>query len=151
MRVSTQDDALSSARLSGSELKVVNCLEFAIDTLKAFGFEQYEAELSTWDGKPGGKYLGTTEQWEHAEKALLRATERKSKVIATPDDGFLRPKIDMKLLDAGRRQATHRVVDWNLPAKFELEYVAEDGKRHAPLMVHRALYGSIERFFGGPD
>ncbi len=148
----TQDDAHIFCTPEQAEDEVVSCLEFAIDTLKAFGFEQYEAELSTWDGVPGGKYLGTTEQWEHAEKALMRATERVGlKVTVTPDDAaFYGPKIDMKLLDAlGRKWQLSTVqFDWNLPERFDLEYVAEDGKRHRPTMVHRALYGSIERFFG---
>src|SRR5580698_1882701 len=82
----------------------------------------------------------------------MRATERVGlKVTVTPDDAaFYGPKIDMKLLDAlGRKWQLSTVqFDWNLPAKFDLEYVAEDGKRHQPMMVHRALYGSVERFFG---
>src|SRR5580698_1048951 len=82
----------------------------------------------------------------------MRATERVGlKVTVTPDDAaFYGPKIDMKLLDAlGRKWQLSTVqFDWNLPGKFGLEYVAEDGKKHQPMMVHRALYGSVERFFG---
>jgi threonyl-tRNA synthetase len=131
---------------------VVSCLEFAIDVLKTFGFEQYEAELSTWDGGKSGKYDGTPELWALAEKALKSATERLGlKVSITPDDAaFYGPKIDMKLLDAlGRKWQLSTVqFDFTLPQRFGLEYVADDGKKHQPLMVHRALYGSVERFFG---
>jgi threonyl-tRNA synthetase len=148
----TQDDAHIFCTPEQIEDEVVSCLEFAIDVLKTFGFEQYEAELSTWDGVPGGKYIGAAEQWQHAENALKRATERLGlKVSVIPDEAaFYGPKIDMKLLDAlGRKWQLSTVqFDWNLPAKFDLEYVAEDGKRHQPMMVHRALYGSVERFFG---
>ncbi len=148
----TQDDAHIFCTPDQIENEVVSCLEFAIDVLKAFGFEQYEAELSTWDGGKSGKYDGTPEQWALAEKALKSATERLGlKVAITPDDAaFYGPKIDMKLLDAlGRKWQLSTVqFDFTLPQRFGLEYVAEDGKKHQPLMVHRALYGSVERFFG---
>jgi threonyl-tRNA synthetase len=148
----TQDDAHIFCTPEQIEDEVVNCLEFAIDTLKAFGFEQYEAELSTWDGGASGKYVGTAEQWELAENALKRAVDRLGlKVPVIKDEAaFYGPKIDMKLLDAlGRKWQLSTVqFDFTLPQRFGLEYVAEDGKRHQPLMVHRALYGSVERFFG---
>jgi threonyl-tRNA synthetase len=148
----TQDDAHIFCTPEQIEDEVVNCLEFAIDVLKTFGFEQYEAELSTWDGGKSGKYDGTPEQWALAENALKKAVERLGlKVAITPDDAaFYGPKIDMKLLDAlGRKWQLSTVqFDFTLPQKFGLEYVAEDGRKHQPLMVHRALYGSIERFFG---
>ncbi len=148
----TQDDAHIFCTPEQIEDEVVNCLEFAIDTLKAFGFEQYEAELSTWDGGASGKYDGTADQWELAENALKRAVDRlglKAPVM-TDEAAFYGPKIDMKLLDAlGRKWQLSTVqFDFTLPRRFGLEYVHEDGKRHQPLMVHRALYGSIERFFG---
>jgi threonyl-tRNA synthetase len=131
---------------------VVNCLEFALDVLKVFGFEQYDAEISTWDGGVSGKYDGEAEQWELAEGALKRAVERLNiKAPVIPDEAaFYGPKIDVKLLDAlGRKWQLSTVqFDFTLPRRFNLEYVAEDGKRHQPLMVHRALYGSVERFFG---
>ncbi|HVO98822.1 MAG TPA: threonine--tRNA ligase [Bryobacteraceae bacterium] len=148
----TQDDAHIFCTPEQIEDEVVSCLEFAIDVLKTFGFDQYEAELSTWDGGKSGKYDGTPDQWELAENALKRAVERLGlKVAVTPDDAaFYGPKIDMKLLDAlGRKWQLSTVqFDFTLPRKFGLEYVAEDGKKHQPLMVHRALYGSVERFFG---
>jgi threonyl-tRNA synthetase len=148
----TQDDAHIFCTPEQIEDEVVGCLEFATDTLKAFGFEKYEAEISTWDGGASGKYMGTAEQWSTAEKALKSATERLGmNVPITPDDGaFYGPKIDVKLLDAlGRKWQLSTVqFDFNLPGRFNLEYVADDGKRHQPLMVHRALFGSVERFFG---
>jgi len=148
----TQDDAHIFCTPDQIENEIVNCLEFAIDVLKTFGFEKYEAELSTWDGGKSGKYDGTADLWELAEGALKRATERLGlNAPVMPDEAaFYGPKIDMKLVDAlGRKWQLSTVqFDFTLPQKFNLEYVAEDGKRHQPLMVHRALYGSVERFFG---
>jgi threonyl-tRNA synthetase len=148
----TQDDAHIFCTPDQIEDEVVSCLEFAIDVLKTFGFDEYEAELSTWDGGKSGKYDGAPELWQLAENALRRATERLNlKVTLMPDEAaFYGPKIDMKLLDAlGRKWQLSTVqFDFNLPAKFGLEYVAEDGRKHQPMMVHRALYGSVERFFG---
>ena len=148
----TQDDAHIFCTPEQVEDEVVSCLEFAMDTLKAFGFEHLEAELSTWDGGKSGKYLGSPEQWAHAENALKRAVERVGLVAPVMSDeaAFYGPKIDVKLLDAlGRKWQLSTVqFDWNLPVRFGLEYVGEDGKKHQPTMVHRALYGSVERFFG---
>ncbi len=148
----TQDDAHIFCTPEQIEDEIVSCLEFAIDVLKTFGFEQYEAELSTWDGGKSGKYDGTAEQWELGEKALSRAVDRLNlkAAVMTDEAAFYGPKIDMKLLDAlGRKWQLSTVqFDFTLPKRFELEYVHEDGKKHQPLMVHRALYGSVERFFG---
>jgi threonyl-tRNA synthetase len=148
----TQDDAHIFCTPDQIESEVVDCLQFAIDTLSAYGFEKYDAEVSTWDGGASGKYDGTPEQWAMAEKALQRACD-KLKVVAKviPDEAaFYGPKIDVKLVDAiGRKWQLSTVqFDFTLPRRFGLEYIAEDGKAHQPLMVHRALYGSIERFFG---
>ena len=148
----TQDDAHIFCTPDQIENEVVDCLQFAVDTLHTYGFEQYEAELSTWDGGASGKYDGAPEQWQLAENALRSATERlniKAKVM--PDEAaFYGPKIDVKLVDAIGRpwQLSTVQFDFTLPRRFELEYIGEDGKAHQPLMVHRALYGSIERFFG---
>jgi threonyl-tRNA synthetase len=148
----TQDDAHIFCTPEQIEDEVVSCLEFALDTLKTFGFEQYEAEISTWDGGKSGKYDGAPDLWALAENALQRAVDRLGiKAPVIPDEAaFYGPKIDVKLLDAlGRKWQLSTVqFDFTLPQRFGLEYVAEDGKRHQPLMVHRALYGSIERFFG---
>ncbi len=148
----TQDDAHIFCTPEQIEDEVVNCVEFAVDVLKTYGFDSYEAEVSTWDGGASGKYDGEPEQWQLAESALKRAIERlhiEAKVM--PDEAaFYGPKIDMKLVDAiGRKWQLSTVqFDFTLPRRFGLEYIAEDGKAHQPLMVHRALYGSVERFFG---
>ncbi|MDP9113597.1 MAG: threonine--tRNA ligase [Acidobacteriota bacterium] len=148
----TQDDAHIFCTPEQIEDEVVSCLEFALDTLKTFGFEQYEAEISTWDGGKSGKYDGAPELWKLAEDALRRAVDRLGiQAPVIPDEAaFYGPKIDVKLLDAlGRKWQLSTVqFDFTLPQRFGLEYVAADGARHQPLMVHRALYGSIERFFG---
>src|SRR5579864_3142350 len=148
----TQDDAHIFCTPEQIEDEIVNCLQFAVDTLTTYGFDKYEAELSTWDGGKSGKYDGAPEQWQLAENALRHATERLNiKVKLMPDEAaFYGPKIDVKLVDAIGRpwQLSTVQFDFTLPRRFELEYIAEDGKKHQPLMVHRALYGSIERFFG---
>ena len=148
----TQDDAHIFCTPEQTEDEVVSCLQFAFDTLKCFGFTEYEAEVSTWDGGASGKYDGSPDQWELAENALKHACERlniKAKVMSD-EAAFYGPKIDMKLVDAiGRKWQLSTVqFDFTLPRRFGLEYVAEDGRKHQPMMVHRALYGSIERFFG---
>ncbi len=148
----TQDDAHIFCTPEQIENEVVDCLQFAVDTLTTYGFDKYSAELSTWDGGASGKYDGTPEQWKMGEDALRHACERlnvKAKVV--PDEAaFYGPKIDVKLVDAIGRpwQLSTVQFDFTLPRRFQLEYVGEDGHKHQPLMVHRALYGSIERFFG---
>lgn len=148
----TQDDAHIFCTPEQIEDEVVNCLEFAMDVLKTFGFEQYEAELSTWDGGVSGKYDGTADQWKLAETALRNATSRlnlKARLM-TDEAAFYGPKIDVKLVDAIGRlwQLSTVQFDFTLPRRFNLKYIAEDGQAHQPLMVHRALFGSVERFFG---
>src|SRR5438128_8308822 len=148
----TQDDAHIFCTQDQIEGEIVDCLQFAVDTLTTYGFSEYEAELSTWDEGVSGKYAGSAEQWKLAENALQRAADQlKMKVKVSPDEAaFYGPKIDVKLVDAiGRKWQLSTVqFDFNLPPRFGLEYIGEDGKAHQPLMVHRALYGSIERFFG---
>src|SRR6266403_1634438 len=148
----TQDDAHIFCTPEQIEDEVVSCLEFAVDTLKTFGFDSYEAELSTWDNGASGKYDGSPDQWKLGEEALRKATARLNlKVKVMPDEAaFYGPKIDMKLVDAIGRlwQLSTVQFDFTLPRRFGLEFIAEDGKKHQPLMVHRALFGSVERFFG---
>ncbi len=131
---------------------MVGCLEFALHTLKTFGFEEYKAELSTWDPANSDKYLGSPEQWALAESALRKACDRVGleAKLETGEAAFYGPKVDMKLVDAiGRTwQLSTIQFDFNLPRRFEMEYIGEDGRAHQPLMVHRALFGSVERFFG---
>jgi threonyl-tRNA synthetase len=148
----TQDDAHIFCTPEQVEDEVVSCLQFAIDTLTTFGFSEYEAELSTWDNGASGKYDGSPDQWQLAESALKKATDRLGMKVSVMADeaAFYGPKIDVKLVDAiGRKWQLSTVqFDFTLPRRFGLEYIAEDGKAHQPLMVHRALFGSIERFFG---
>ena len=148
----TQDDAHIFCTPEQIEDEVVNCLQFAIDTLNTFGFDKYEAELSTWDGGASGKYDGTPDQWSMAEDALRKATARlgMDAKVMTDEAAFYGPKIDVKLVDAIGRlwQLSTVQFDFTLPRRFGLKYIAEDGHAHQPLMVHRALFGSVERFFG---
>ncbi|MBN8729124.1 MAG: threonine--tRNA ligase [Acidobacteria bacterium] len=148
----TQDDAHIFCTTEQIENEVVSCLEFARDVLHTFGFDKYEAELSTWDGGASGKYDGAPELWELAEKSLRSATDRLGwNAKYMPDEAaFYGPKIDVKLVDAiGRKWQLSTVqFDFTLPRRFGLEFVGEDNRKHQPLMVHRALFGSVERFFG---
>jgi len=148
----TQDDAHIFCTPEQIEDEIVGCLEFARDVLHTFGFDSYQAEISTWDGGASGKYDGTADQWQLAESALHKAVARlKMDAKVMPDEAaFYGPKIDVKLVDAIGRlwQLSTVQFDFTLPRRFGLEYVAEDGKKHQPLMVHRALFGSVERFFG---
>jgi len=148
----TQDDAHIFCRPDQIEDEIVACLDFATDTLRTFGFSSYKAEISTWDGGASGKYDGEPDKWELAEGALRKACDRLG-IAATviPDEAaFYGPKIDVKLVDAIGRlwQLSTVQFDFTLPRRFELEYVGADGAKHRPLMVHRALFGSVERFFG---
>ncbi|HYM12169.1 MAG TPA: threonine--tRNA ligase [Bryobacterales bacterium] len=148
----TQDDAHIFCTPEQIKGEVIGCMDFALDVLRTFGFREYKVELSTWDKGASGKYDGAPEQWELAESALREALEQlgvEAKVI--PDEAaFYGPKIDVKLVDAIGRlwQLSTVQFDFTLPRRFGLEYIAEDGKAHQPLMVHRALWGSVERFFG---
>jgi threonyl-tRNA synthetase len=152
VRAFCQDDAHIFCRPDQIEDEIVACLDFAAHTLKTFGFDKYEAELSTWDNGASGKYDGTPEQWKMAENALTKALDRVGlSAVTMPDEAaFYGPKIDVKLVDAiGRKWQLSTVqFDFNLPRKFGITYVGEDGQKHEPVMVHRALFGSVERFFG---
>jgi threonyl-tRNA synthetase len=148
----TQDDAHIFCMPSQIESEVEACMDFAFAVMKNFGFDKYEIELSDWDPKHPENYPGKAEDWQHASEALARVMTRMNipykRMVG--EGAFYGPKIDVKLIDAIGRpwQLTTVQFDFNLPARFELEYVGEDGARHQPLMVHRALLGSVERFFG---
>ena len=148
----TQDDAHIFCTPEQIEDEIVNCLQFAVDVLHTFGFDEYLAEISTWDGGASGKYDGEPEQWKLAENALHNAVDRLKldAKLMTDEAAFYGPKIDVKLVDAIGRpwQLSTVQFDFTLPRRFALEYTGEDGKKHQPLMCHRALYGSVERFFG---
>ncbi len=148
----TQDDAHIFCTPEQVKSEVLGCIDFGLDILKTFGFDQYAIELSTWDSGGSDKYAGSPEEWKMAEDGLFQALkERDIEAKIMPDEAaFYGPKIDIKLVDAiGRSWQLSTVqFDFNLPRRFELEYIAEDGKAHQPVMVHRALWGSVERFFG---
>ena len=148
----TQDDAHIFCMPSQIESEVEACMDFAFAVMKNFGFDKFEVELSDWDPTHPENYPGKAEDWQHASEALARVMTRMNipykRMVG--EGAFYGPKIDVKLIDAIGRpwQLTTVQFDFNLPARFELEFVGEDGARHQPLMVHRALLGSVERFFG---
>jgi threonyl-tRNA synthetase len=148
----TQDDAhifCTPGQIAG---EVEDCLDFAEAVLKNFGFSEYRVELSTRDPNKEGEFFGTTEDWAHAEGALRDVLTARGLTFQTfpGEAAFYGPKIDVKLVDVlGRMWQLSTVqFDFNLPKRFELEYTGEDGEKHQPVMVHRALFGSVERFFG---
>src|SRR6202167_1251299 len=148
----TQDDAHIFCVPEQIEKEIQDCVEFAWEVLRVFGFQSYEVELSGGDPSRPQDYAGSPEDWQRAEAALTNTLKRMNvpyKYIPG-EAAFYGPKIDVKLVDAIGRpwQLTTVQFDFNLPGRFKLEYVGEDGSRHQPLMVHRALFGSIERFFG---
>jgi len=148
----TQDDAHIFCMPDQLESEVQSCVEFAFAVLKTFGFDQYQVELSARDAAHADQYAGTVEEWERAEGALMNTLKRMEVPFKyIPGEAvFYGPKIDMKLVDAIGRpwQLTTVQFDFNLPRRFGLEYVGADGHAHSPVMVHRALLGSVERFFG---
>jgi threonyl-tRNA synthetase len=148
----TQDDAHIFCTLEQVRNEIVGCVQFAFAVLKTFGFEKYKIELSVKGNDTSKKYLGLDEDWARAERALIDALdgENLSFERIEGEAAFYGPKIDIKVEDAIGRlwQLTTVQFDFNLPERFELEYIGEDNKPHRPVMVHRALFGSIERFFG---
>jgi threonyl-tRNA synthetase len=143
----TQDDAHLFIRPEHIEAELAEVVRFVLAILRAFGFSDFAIELS---GRPD-KYVGAIESWDRAEAALAAAVRETGLPFGTDPTGgaFYGPKIDIKIKDClGREwQCSTVQLDFNLPERFEMEYVAEDGKRHRPVMIHRALLGSIERFF----
>jgi threonyl-tRNA synthetase len=148
----TQDDAHIFCTPEQIESEIAGCLDFALDVLKDFGFDEFQTELSTWNPDDRKNFVGSDEQWKSATDSLEKVLKEKKidYTIIPGEAAFYGPKIDIKLVDAIGRlwQLSTVQFDFNLPARFGLEYVAEDGTRKQPVMVHRALYGSVERFFG---
>ncbi len=147
----TQDDAHIFCTPQQIEDEIAGCIDFAESVLKTFGFQEFKIELSTWDPRDK-KFIGSAERWDGAVNSLTKVLERKGIPYKTipGEAAFYGPKIDIKLVDVlGRMWQLSTVqFDWNLPARFGLEYKGEDGELHQPVMVHRALFGSVERFFG---
>ena len=147
----TQDDAHIFCTRDQITAEIEACLDFAEAVLKTFGFAEYRVELSTH--QPGNPdFIGTPEEWAASEGALKEVLQKRGLPFQSfpGEAAFYGPKIDVKLVDVlGRAWQLSTVqFDFNLPRRFELEYVGEDGERHQPVMVHRALFGSVERFFG---
>ncbi|HTT92540.1 MAG TPA: threonine--tRNA ligase [Acidimicrobiales bacterium] len=148
VRGMTQDDAHIFCTREQLEDELASLLAFVLKILRRFGLTEFEAELST---RPD-KYIGTIEEWDRATDALRAALETAGLDFTVSEGGgaFYAPKIDVHVRDAiGRRwQVSTIQVDFQLPHRFEMEYVGADNSRHRPFMVHRALFGSVERFFG---
>jgi threonyl-tRNA synthetase len=144
----TQDDAHIFCRPDQLEDEIFNILDLNLNILETFGFDQYDVYLST---RPE-KYVGSEEHWQKSTDALKTALEKRGlEYQLDPGEGvFYGPKIDIKIKDVlGRSwQCSTIQVDFNLPERFEVSYIGEDGKEHQPIMIHRALMGSLERFIG---
>jgi threonyl-tRNA synthetase len=148
----TQDDAHIFCTPEQIEDEIAGCIEFALAVLKTFGFNEYQVELSIWDPTDKKSFVGGEENWNRAINSLEKVLKEMKIPYKTivGEAAFYGPKIDIKLVDAIGRlwQLSTVQFDFNLPERFKLEYVAEDGSRKQPVMVHRALFGSVERFFG---
>jgi len=148
VRGMTQDDSHIFCTSEQLEGELASLLAFVLKVLRRFGLTEFEAELST---RPD-KYIGTIEQWDQATEALRSALGAAGIAYTVSEGGgaFYAPKIDVHVRDAiGRKwQVSTIQVDFQLPERFDMEYVGADNQRHRPHMVHRALFGSVERFFG---
>jgi threonyl-tRNA synthetase len=148
----TQDDAHLFCTPESVRDEIVACLDFAFDLYGVFGFEKFRVELSVRGGDSDKHYLGRSEDWEGAETALVAALAERHVPYQrmAGEAAFYGPKIDIKVEDGIGRvwQLTTVQFDFNLPDRFGLEYVGADNRPHRPIMIHRALFGSVERFFG---
>jgi threonyl-tRNA synthetase len=148
----TQDDAHIFCTPNQVEDEILRVLDFSMNLLGGFGFKEYRVSLSVRDPRTPEKYAGDDAMWEQAEASLLKALEARELPYERMEGEavFYGPKIDLHIKDAlGRTwQLTTIQFDFNLPERFDMTFVGEDGKEHRPYMVHRALLGSLERFFG---
>ncbi|MCX8014950.1 MAG: threonine--tRNA ligase [candidate division WOR-3 bacterium] len=148
----TQDDAHIFCTPEQIEDEIYATLQLALKIMSDFGFTDYHIDLSLRDPKHKENYVGTDEQWEMGERALIKALER-ARLSYTKREGeatFYAPKIDIKLLDSiGREwQCPTIQFDFNLPTRFDIYYMGADGRHHTPFMIHRAILGALERFLG---
>ena len=148
----TQDDAHIFCTPETVRSEILGCIDFAFHMFEIFGFKDVRIELSVRGADRNAHYLGSDEDWKQAEEALMEALKERG-IPYQRSEGeavFYGPKIDMRVEDAiGRMwQLTTVQFDFNLPDRFDLEYIGEDNKPHRPIMIHRALFGSMERFFG---
>src|SRR5258705_1712174 len=146
----TQDDAHIFCRPDQVKEEFVKVIDLVLFTFKALGFEDYTAQVSLRDPNNKAKYIGTDENWEKAEKAIIEAAGEKGlkTVVEIGEAAFYGPKLDFMVKDAlGRKWQLGTIqVDYNLPERFELEYTGSDNQKHRPVMIHRAPFGSLERF-----
>ncbi|MEA3432340.1 MAG: threonine--tRNA ligase [candidate division WOR-3 bacterium] len=148
----TQDDAHIFCMASQAKNELVEVVQLARDMFSAFGFRDYKVELSVWDINEKDKYMGDKKDWQDAESLLISALEETGLSYKKKEGeaAFYGPKIDIKILDALQRewQATTIQFDFNLPQRFNLKFMGEDGQQHSVIVIHRAILGSIERFVG---
>ena len=150
VRTFTQDDAHIFVRSEQVKPEFENVIDVILKVFKIFGFENYEAQISLRDPKDTEKYIGSDEIWEESENAIREACKEKG--LETREEigeaAFYGPKLDFMVKDAiGRRWQLGTIqVDYNLPERFKLEYTAEDNSKKTPVMIHRAPFGSLERF-----
>jgi threonyl-tRNA synthetase len=148
----TQDDAHLFCTPDQVKGEFLDVLDLTLYVLKKFGFEQVTAQISLRDPENKTKYIGSDENWEKAESAIIEATSEVGlkTVTVLGEAAFYGPKLDFMVKDAlGRSWQLGTIqVDYNLPERFELEYVGADNQTHRPVMIHRAPFGSMERFIG---
>lgn len=146
----TQDDAHIFCRPDQLKEEFIGVIDLVIFLFKTFNFNNFIAQVSLRDPDNKAKYIGTDENWDKAEQAIIEAAEEKNlnPILAKGEAAFYGPKLDFIVKDAiGRKwQLSTIQVDYNLPERFELEYIGADNQRHRPIMIHRAIFGSIERF-----
>ncbi len=150
VRSFTQDDAHIFCRPDQVKEEFIKVMEIIQIIFKALSFDQWEAQISLRDPKNTTKYVGTDENWEKAEAAIKEACEEKgiNAKVELGEAAFYGPKLDFMVKDAiGRRWQLGTIqVDYNLPERFDLEYIGSDNQKHRPVMIHRAPFGSMERF-----
>ncbi|MDO9511757.1 MAG: threonine--tRNA ligase [Bacteroidales bacterium] len=146
----TQDDAHIFCRPDQLKQEFMDAIDLVLYLFKAFDFKEFIAQVSLRDPKNTEKYIGSDENWERAEQAIIDAANEKNlnPILEEGEAAFYGPKLDFIVKDAiGRKwQLSTIQVDYNLPERFELEYIGNDNQRHRPIMIHRAIFGSIERF-----
>ncbi len=146
----TQDDAHLFCRPDQVKEEFMKVIDLVLLVLKALSFENFEAQVSLRDKEDRSKYIGSEENWEKAEQAIIDAAAASGlkTMVEYGEAAFYGPKLDFMVKDAlGRRWQLGTIqVDYNLPERFELEYVGSDNQRHRPVMIHRAPFGSLERF-----
>jgi len=146
----TQDDAHIFCRPDQLKEEFINVIDIVLYIFKTLDFKNFTAQISLRDKNNAEKYIGSDENWEKAENAIIEATQEKglSTTVEYGEAAFYGPKLDFMVKDAiGRKWQLGTIqVDYNLPERFELEYVGNDNQKHRPVMIHRAPFGSMERF-----